>query len=183
MLPCSLHYLNLIWGLKFFIIDIVDTILFFKMSSATPQALQVFTQALHIIPQSVWCELHYKKPSQCQYQRPSWQTGPLLLLWSESLPQTPWHKDTIWSTVLMCWVPTFQFWWWIQGERCPFSDLQHVQYEAYLPLTLIRVRKQSVGGDTSGCGLVVRVHRTLKTEDVMLVSRCLPTLWFKVEQY
>lgn len=94
MLPCSLHYLNLIWGFKKIIIDIVDTILFFKMSSATPQALQVFTQALHIIPQSVWCELHYKKPSQCQYQRPSWQTGPLLLLWSESLPQTPFdsHK-------------------------------------------------------------------------------------------
>lgn len=41
------------------------------------------------------------------------------------------------------------------------------QFRVYLPLALVRIRKQSMGGDTGGCGLVVRVHRTLKTEDVM----------------
>lgn len=35
-------------------------------------------------------------------------------------------------------------------------------YKTYLPLALIRIWKQSMGGDTGGCGFVIRVHRTCK---------------------
>lgn len=37
--------------------------------------------------------------------------------------------------------------------------------DRHLPLTLVRIWKQSMGGDTGGCGLVIRVHRTFTTQD------------------
>lgn len=42
------------------------------------------------------------------------------------------------------------------------------RYKEHLHQTLVGIRKQSMGGDTSGCRLVVRVHRTWK-RDVTLM--------------
>lgn len=118
--------------------------------------MSFFTGSLQDIPQSVWCVLHCKKPSQCPSRHPSWQTGPVLLLWSESLLQTPWDTETIQ--------------WQSRKRSAPLSfyaDKSRRKVDS--PLALVWIRKQSMGGDTGGCGLVIWVHRTLKTEDVMLM--------------